>query len=139
MAIHINPASSDAFVGRGNVYADQGLYELATADFQQALALNPQSPAAYRSTAWMLATCPVERYRNGPKAIEAATRLAQLREGESPDVLETLAAAYAADGQFAKAIAYQEQAITLTSDATVQRAYRERLTRYQQNQPYWAK
>ena len=137
-ALKLNPMSSEAYLARGNMYASQRLYEQAAADFENALRLNPRSAATYQSTAWLLATCPLDSFRSGPQAVEAAKRLAKLRGTESPKVLDTLAVAYAAAGDFAQAITYQEQAIVLATDEQDTQDYQQRLAKYRQHQPYLA-
>ncbi|WP_197528695.1 tetratricopeptide repeat protein [Aeoliella mucimassa] len=135
-ALRIDPGSSEAYLGRGNLFASQALYEQAAADFERSLRLNPRSARAYHSTAWLLATCPLDRYRNGQQAIEAASRLARLLGNEDPMVLDTLAVAHATAGDFQQAIAYEEQAIVLATDANDKREYRERLKRFRQGETY---
>lgn len=135
-AIRMDPNSAQAYVGRGNVFAAEGMYEQAADDFQQALQLDSRSAAAYRSTAWLLSTCPIERVRNGEQAVAAAHRLAQLRGNENPMVLDTLAVAHAAAGEFSQAIAFQQQAIVLEDDAALKQQYLQRLDIYRRGEAY---
>ena len=62
---------------------------------------------AMNRMAWLLATCPVDRFCDGPSAIE----LAQDSLGKNPSdgYLDTLAAAHARSGQFDEAIAVVEK------------------------------
>lgn len=134
-AIRLNPSLADAYVGRGSLYAAEKMYEQAAADLQQALRLDPRSIGGYRSTAWLLSTCPLPRYRSSEKAIEAAERLAQLLGKEEPIVLDTLAVAYAGAGEFARAITYEQQAIVLATNSKDKSAYAERLSQYRKGLP----
>ncbi len=137
-AIRLNQRHAVAYIGRGNLYAAEGLYEQAAADFQQALRLNPRSASAYRSVAWLLATCPLEPCRSPAKAVEAAHRFAKMVGEDDPVVLDTLAAAYAAAGDYRKAISYQQQAIVL-ADSDRRDSLRQRLALYRQGKPFRTK
>ena len=53
--------------------------------------------------AWVLATSPDDKLRDGKRAIELATKAAEVSNYETPHVLSTLAAAYAETGDFEKA------------------------------------
>jgi len=69
-------------------------------------------PLAYNDLAWVYATCKDARFRDGKKAVEWALKAADvLKKYEA--CFDTLAAAYARDGQFAKAVETQEKAITM--------------------------
>ena len=46
-----------------------GLYGEALADYATAIDLNPEFAHAYRNGAWLLATCPDSKYRDGENAI----------------------------------------------------------------------
>ena len=93
-------AHADTFTHRGNVYAELGDYNRATDDFQHALELNSNCADAYRSLAWLEATCPDERFRDPQQAVAAAERAAKLSPQGDCFVLDALAAAYASAGNF---------------------------------------
>jgi Flp pilus assembly protein TadD len=63
----------------------------------------------------MLATCPDASVRDGAKALEVARLLVQ--GSRQPVFLDTLAAAYAETGQFAKARATAEEALALAESS----------------------
>jgi len=60
--------------------------------------------------AWLWATCPEERFRDGKKAVEFATRSCELTKWKDANMLRTLAATYANVGEFDKAVEWQEKA-----------------------------
>jgi len=135
LALRLNDTLAPAYVGRGNLFAEEGLYEQAAEDFQQALRCDPRSAGAYRSVAWLLATCPLESYRDADKAIEAAQRAVRLLGEDSPQMLDLLAATYANAGDFPQAIKHQQQAMVLTEGET-QKAYAQRLALYRAGKPF---
>jgi Flp pilus assembly protein TadD len=70
---------------------------------------------AQNNLAWLLATCPDNSLRNGQKAVELAQQAVQLSGGKSPEILDTLAAAYAEAGSFPEAIETARQASDLST------------------------
>ncbi len=94
-------------------------YDRALADFARVVALDPsrltvaQKADALDCQAWVWATCPVERIRNGPKAVEAARQTCELTGWKLPSRITTLSAAYAEMGNFEQAIRYVQEAAKL--------------------------
>jgi len=129
------PHSAIVYAQRGNVQAELGDYPRAIADFRQALAIDGQSAEAYRSLAWLLATCPDQRYRNPRQALASAERAAQLAAPGDPFVLDALAAAHANAGRFDRAVRCQQEAI-LNVPGDFAGPFQERLTLYQQRRPF---
>jgi TPR repeat protein len=63
------------------------------------------------NAAWMLATCKIDKFRDGKRAIELATEaIAEL--GPSASYVGTLAAAYAEVGDFHQAVELQEESLS---------------------------
>ena len=79
--------------------------------FDKAIALQPKQPDARRHKAWLLATYPDERVRNGNEAVRLAEEAVQLSERKPPELWDTLAAAEAENWDFQKAAAAEEKAI----------------------------
>lgn len=97
--------------------ARKGQNDEADQLFRQRLKLASDWPAAMAQGAWLLATHPDESRRNGSLALfqaEAALRALQAA-GRPPDadVLEALAAATAACGDFDAAVRHQSEALRL--------------------------
>ena len=68
--------------------------------------------------AWLLATSLDAELRNGSNAVVFAEAAVATTKRKNPYYLDTLAAAYAEAGQFAKAVAIQKEAIVLISANT---------------------
>src|SRR5262249_50887212 len=111
------------------------------------------SVGALDRRAWIRATCPKDKYRDGVKAIEDAARACQLTDWKYPYFLDTLAAACAEAGQFDKAVEWQKKAIATLAAAygqaerqkaivaleereTRKKEFEDRLKLYQERKPY---
>jgi len=135
-AIRVAPKSAAAYDGRGNIWNDQRAYANAAADFETAIRLEPKYPTPYNSLAWLRATCPEEKFRNGKAAVENATKLCELAKWSDDGAhFDTLAAAYAEAGQFDKAVKWQTKAVVLAI-ADVKADYQSRLDLYKAGKPY---
>lgn len=128
-------ASADAYTQRGNVLAEKGQFDAALGDFRQAIAVDPQWGEAYRSLAWLMATCANPRHRDAEQALAAARHAAELATGEDYFVLDTLAAAHACAGQFDDARQIQQQAVAAAPPDWAE-PLRQRLALYQQDQAF---
>ena len=108
-AIEIQPRYAEAYNNRGFARTRRGDLRNALNDYARALEINPFFGDAYNNKAWVLATCADQRFRNGGQAVELAQKAVELK----PDVgsLDTLAAAYAAAGNFDAAVDTQKEAI----------------------------
>ncbi|MGW8302043.1 MAG: tetratricopeptide repeat protein, partial [Desulfobacterales bacterium] len=108
-ALEIRPRYAEAYNNRGFARTQNGDLSNALNDFARALEINPFFVDAYNNKAWVLATCADQRFRDGSQAVMLAQKAVELK----PDVvsLDTLAAAYAAVGNFDAAIDTQKKAI----------------------------
>jgi len=108
-ALEIRPRYAEAYNNRGFARTQQGDLRNALNDYARALEINSFFVDAYNNKAWVLATCADQRFRNGGQAVRLAQKAVELK----PDVgsLDTLAAAYAAVGNFDAAVDTQKKAI----------------------------
>jgi arylsulfatase A-like enzyme/Tfp pilus assembly protein PilF len=81
--------------------------------YAEALRLRPDSVNILNSLAWIQAACSIEEIRNPAGAVELAQKACELDKYESPEVLDTLAVAYAASGAFDKAVTNAQKAVEL--------------------------
>jgi tetratricopeptide (TPR) repeat protein len=71
----------------------------------------PDSPRMLDELAWLLATYPDSRSRDGAEAVRLAERACDLTQRRIPALLDTLAAGYAEAGDFPRAISTAEEAL----------------------------
>jgi WD40 repeat protein/tetratricopeptide (TPR) repeat protein len=114
---------------------NEGLYEPAAKNLDEALNLAPALPFLLNGRAWLRATCPDEKLRNGRQAVEDATKACEATGWKNSEYLDTLAAALAEAGDFANAIKRQEQAVALAG-AVNKFEMQLRLDGYRQNKPF---
>jgi tetratricopeptide (TPR) repeat protein len=137
LAIQLTPTESLYFNNRGTAYLRKGDYESALSDLNEAKRLNPEFAHPHKNHAWLQATCPDPKYRDGAKAVENAERALQLSEGQFPEWYEILAAAYAEAGNFEKAIEYQNRCLE-KAEGEHALEMKKRLELYQSRTPYRA-
>lgn len=137
-AIRLAPASPAAYIHRGDVFAELARYNDAARDYRRALGIDPGYGRGYQSAAWLMATCPQERFRAPQRAVEAARKAIQLDGEADYRYLDTLAAAYAAAGQFDSAVETQDKALDRAADEgqEVIGELRRRRNLYQEGRPY---
>jgi tetratricopeptide (TPR) repeat protein len=134
-ALAIDPNDSVAYLNRGAARDDKGEYDKAIADYTKAVAIYPKEYGACNNLARIYASCSDAKYRDGKKAVEYASKADQLTGGKNGRYLETLAAAYAESGDFAKAQEIQAKVIDLAPEEEKQ-SLRSRLELYKQGIPY---
>ena len=88
------------------------------------------------NAAWILATSRHDRIRNGTLALHLAQRA--VAQDESPSTLDTLAAAYAENGDFARAIDTQRRAVAALASETegLREELAGRLAKYETREPW---
>jgi tetratricopeptide (TPR) repeat protein len=109
--IEWRPKDYDAFTRLGSSLLAKGEYAQAIAKFEHALQLLPTYEEALRKLAWLHATCPDAKFRDGNKALKLATAACKLTGHREPAALAVLAAAHAELGHFAEAIAWQQKVL----------------------------
>jgi hypothetical protein len=142
------PADAPGYLRRAEAYYLKKRYDPALADYlrwasltARDLTVPPASPERtaeanqLNDIAWRLATSPEAPPRFARAAVLLADRACQLTQGKDPGFLNTLAAAHAANGNFALAVRWQQEAIRLTGEKCPE-DYRDRLELYKQGKPY---
>ena len=97
---------------RGDARARKGMYGKALADFRRVSAADAKSWVVINAEAWVLATCPDAKLRDGTKAVELAGKSCLGTSWKQAGFIDTLAAAEAETGQWKEAADYETKAIT---------------------------
>ncbi len=131
--------------GREAIAEHRKMIDLCPNDFTLAneyfkmLQLYPRDELLLSDFAWLLATSPEPRLRNGQKAVEFAQQAVNVSGGTKPAVLGTLAAAYAEQGRFAEAVETANQAADLAMqqhNEPLANAIRAKIEFYKVGTPY---
>lgn len=109
-------------------------FSTAMLNYDEAIELDPELAAAYNNRAWLRATCPRSRWRDGGRAIEDASRACDLTNWENASYIDTLAAAHAEAGDFAQAAEWEVKAIDISEEDN--ESNRRRLEQYRSGKPY---
>ena len=163
-AIELNPRHTLAYNNRAIAYLLEGHYEQAILDFEKVIELGPSRalkqknitqalirlgwgeenvqrdwPEVLSSLAWILASHQDAEIRDGAQAVRLAQRACQLTGYKVPEVLDTLAAAYAELGQFEQAVKSAQRAGELARKAGMKRLAEDiqaRMELYKAKQAY---
>lgn len=125
---------SAAYANRGYAHKHLGNFAAAITDYEAAIHLQPDWPGARNDLAWLLATCPRKKHRDGARAAALAEKACEL-DPENGEYLDTLAAAYAADERFEEAVRTAEKALEKLEGAA-RAATETRLALYRENKPF---
>ena len=139
-AVALDPDYPEARASLGAALLVEGDPAGAIAQYERAVELAPGAPRALVELAWLRATAPESDLRDVGRAITLAERARSLYGDTHPVVLDTLAAAYAADGRFDEAIALAREAAARARETagfeSRTNAINERLGSYLAHRPY---
>jgi Flp pilus assembly protein TadD len=138
-ALRLNPGSSEFHTSLAMALVALGKPDEAIVHYREAIRLKPEDPKSYNNLAWVRATHPDPRLRDGPEAVELGERACELSRRKDPNLLDTLAAAYAEAGRFSEAIAAVEEAIALAASLGHRQGiagFERRLGGYREGRPY---
>jgi len=134
--IRLYPKDAAAYINRGNAWRAKGEFDKAISDYNEPIRLDPfVATDAYNSLAWLQATCPDARYRDGRKAVENARKACELTDWKYYGYIDTLAAAYAETGDFCEAIKWLRKAMEMAPIKYVE-TRKEMLAAFQSGKPY---
>ena len=134
-ALRLDPARSDAFSNRGFARQKTGDYAAARSDFERAIELDDKHFDAHNNLAWLLATCPDDDFRDGPRALVHAKQACELTGFGTWYCAGTLAAAYAELGDFEEARTWARETVQQAPDDE-REACKQRLKLYREGKPY---
>lgn len=134
-AIVLDPLLVAAYYNRAMTFEKSGDYVRAIADYGQAARLDSKDADAWNGIAWLLATCPDEKLRDGKKAIECGKFACDLTQEKESNYLDTLAAAYAESGDFDQATQWAKKALALATGDD-KKEIENRLSLYGSKKPF---
>jgi tetratricopeptide (TPR) repeat protein len=138
-ALRNNPTYAEAQSNLGKGLFQLGRTAEAIGAIRKALELKPSNAEIQNNLAWLLACAPQLALRDGARAVQLATQASQSTGGSNPLILRTLAAAYAGDGQYAKAVQAAQTALQLAesqSNSALANALRREMKLYEAGQPF---
>lgn len=136
-ALRLRPGYAEAEYDLGRVLAAQGEYEQAVTHFERACQLRPQWTDPMNYLAWLHAT---ERapWARPERAVALAESAVALGGRQAPELLDTLAAAYAAVGNWDQACRAAQEALERARQSGAEALATDiqgRLERYQRREP----
>lgn len=138
-AMDLSPDSAESATEYADTCQALGKWKLAATTYQRAMQLDGKNARTFQNAAWMMATCPDDFYRNGESALETAQKAVQLASASAPasvQVLDVLAAAQAASGDFVSAEKTIALALRSTTDASLRSELQMRSRQYLRKRPY---
>jgi tetratricopeptide (TPR) repeat protein len=109
-ALRANPKETVVYVSLSIAYTRSGKYEQAIQNWAKARELEPNSPYVFNNPAWLLATAGDASKEDADRAIEFARLTCEQTGYKDAELLDVLAASYAAGGKFEDAKATGEKA-----------------------------
>jgi len=100
--------------------------------------LDTNCDVAFNNLAWLLATAPKSKLRDGQKAVEYAKRACELDSWKNPYYLGTLAAANAEIGNFDEAVKWERKCIIIGFPEKEMQQARKELNLFESKKPYHA-
>ena len=138
-ALRMRPGNVEAQNNLGIALLQKGRFAEAKDHFQQALQLNANALNVLNNLAWLLATSPEGRLRDGAQAVQYAERACELTHRGAAPLLVTLAAAYAEAGRYDEAVTAAEKACGLAvaaGEKDLLERTQSQLALYRTRQPY---
>jgi len=138
-AVSASPESPQAHAGLALALHVNGRTRESLGPFREALRLAPGMVEVAQRFAWILVTHPEQGVRSPKEGLALAQALRRTAGDGEPVVLETLAAALAANGAFDEAVVLQQQAVALFAAKGAgeprQSVARDRLESYRARRP----
>jgi tetratricopeptide (TPR) repeat protein len=138
-AVEILPSHSRAHYHLAVALAEKGEPVDAIAHYERAIEAQPDLFEALTNLAWIFASSSDANIRNGPRAVELAEKASRLTNDTSPVVLRTLAAAYATNKRFDKAIETSRRALHFAQEqhnSELAETIRREMSLYEVGLPY---
>jgi len=122
---------------RADTLLSIGKHAEAIDDFEIVVKQQPDDDGILNNFAWVLATSPNDKLRDGQRSIKLATKACEVTEYKKPHILSTLAAGYAETGDFETAIKWSKKAVELGSEEEeIDEQLKNELESYQKKNPW---
>lgn len=140
-AVRLAPKSLRPYAFRGTCHVALEDYDLALADFDTAIGFAPNDFMPLVARAYLTATCPDAKYRDGKRSLKDAKKACELTDWKDGYCLEAVAAAYAENNDFLNAVKWQQKAIDLVPEKARQlrATLQYHMNLYKSQQPYHEK
>ena len=138
-ALRLEPAATETRLGFSDLLWSSGRHAEAIAALREGLALEPDAAQLANNLAWYLAVAPEADVRRPEEAVEIARRLVDRLGDDDPSLLDTVAVAHAAAGDFVAAARLARKAMDLCTALGADElasAIRERLRLYEAGEAY---
>jgi tetratricopeptide (TPR) repeat protein len=138
-ALRLKPDYLTARVSLAHTLLALGQVRSAIGQYYKILQFEPDNIDALNNLGWFLATTEDTSIPNSAEAVKFAQHACELTKYEQAELLDTLAAAYAAAGKFNEAVKTAEKAIKLAEAAgkkDLAKEIKERLGLYKAGRPY---
>jgi protein O-mannosyl-transferase len=137
-AMKSRPLTTDDYLQLSRLLLEARRYPEAIETLRDARAAAPAHLHAANELAWLLATCPDAGSRRPDEAIQISEQVCNQTQHRVPELLDTLAASYAAAGRFTEAVQAARQAVDLAEtqkQALLAATIKSRLADYRQQRP----
>ena len=135
-SLELFPGYAAAHYNRGNAWYKKEEYKKALVDFHRAHELDPLNSDATLNLAWIYASCPITKYRDGKRALELTSQALDLISKPDLFSIETLAASYAQLGQFDLAIRWERRALSKANSDEERKECSRIINLYLKHLPY---
>jgi spermidine synthase len=138
-SLRIKPDNADVRYKLAASLFTQGYLQQSIEEYRKVLRLRPNWIEPLNDLAWTLATIRNRELRSSTEALRLAKRSCKYSDYKNPNLLDTLAAAYAAEGSFSEAVATAEKALDLARSSGLEKLandVRNRLRLYKAGRPY---
>jgi tetratricopeptide (TPR) repeat protein len=139
--LQIHPGQAETQRSLAAVLIREGNVSTALELLRSAAASHPSDAGIANDLAWILATAPDGKLRNGAEAVALAQKACQLTGNQDPATMMTWAAALAETGEFEKAADAARQGLGIAtehSNTVLANQLREQLKCYESKRPFRA-
>ena len=138
-ALRLDPNYTVAHYELGRVLVRIGKINQSIGHFEDAMRLKPDWDEPVNILAWYFAVSKDTEIYNPDEAVRLALRACELTNNQKPDFLDTLAVAYAAKGDFGRAVETLEKALALCrlpQQESLKKELEGRLVLFKAGKPY---